>query len=209
MLTLVIGNKDLSSWSLRPWLVLRHFDLAFAEIKLTLDTPEFRAEITRYSDAGRVPVLLDGELRIWDSLAIAEYVNEKVGGRAWPAEPALRAHARSISAEMHAGFAALRQNWPMHATGRHPNVVLPPAGIADVARIESIWQDCRARYSARGPWLFGDYSIADAMYAPVALRFNYYGATLTGSADAYFRQVMQDSHLQAWIAEARKEATAT
>ena len=108
MLTLVIGNKDLSSWSLRPWLVLKHYGVAFSEIKLPLDTPEFFAQIVRYSGALRVPVLIDGDAHIWDSLAIVEYVNEKIGGRAWPADPLLRAHARSVSSEMHSGFQALR-----------------------------------------------------------------------------------------------------
>jgi glutathione S-transferase len=108
MLTLVIGNKELSSWSLRPWLILKHYGLPFSEIKLPLDTPEFFAQIVKYTSARRVPVLLDGEAKIWDSLAIVEYLNEKLGGRAWPADPLLRAHARSVSAEMHSGFMTLR-----------------------------------------------------------------------------------------------------
>lgn len=205
MLTLVIGNKNLSSWSLRPWLVLRHFDIAFTEVKLPLDTPEFSREIGRYSAAKRVPVLLDGELRIWDSLAIAEYLNEKVQGRAWPADAALRAHARAVSSEMHSGFAALRQHWPMKSTG-NSTVELPPAGRNDVARIEQLWSECRSQHASRGPWLFGEYSIADAMYAPVALRLRHYGAQLSNSAaDTYFRQVLQDPHLQSWIEDSEAE----
>lgn len=205
MLTLVIGDQNLSSWSLRPWLVLRHFDLQFRTIKLPLNTPEFKARIALYSPAQRVPVLIDGDLHVWDSLAIAEYLNEKLDGRAWPADPAQRAHARAISAEMHSGFATLREHWSMRAVGKSAGVALPPAGLADRARIETIWRECRERHAARGPWLFGDYSIADAMYAPVVLRFQHYGATLTGAADEYFQHVLRDAHLQAWIQEAAQE----
>ena len=205
MLTLVIGNKNLSSWSLRPWLVLKHFGLAFEEVKLPLDTPAFSREVGRYSAAKRVPVLVDGERRIWDSLAIAEYLNEQVEGRAWPADAALRAHARAVSCEMHSGFAALREHWPMKSTGA-ATVELPPAGRDDVARIEQLWSECRSQYGSRGPWLFGDYSIADAMYAPVALRFRHYGAKLSnGDADAYLRQLIQDLHMQSWIKDAEAE----
>jgi glutathione S-transferase len=205
MLTLVIGNKNLSSWSMRPWLVLKHFDLAFREIKLPLDTPEFHRDIVKYSAAKRVPILMDGDLRIWDSLAIAEYLNEKVQGRAWPADSAVRAQARAVSAEMHSGFAALRTHWPMNATGS-AQVELPPAGKEDIARIEQIWQECRSQYAARGPWLFGDYSIADAMYAPVALRFRHYGAKLSSPlAAGYYQQLVQDTHVQAWTKEAEEE----
>jgi glutathione S-transferase len=206
MLTLVIGNKELSSWSLRPWLVLRHFGIEFREIRLPLDTPEFFAQIVRYSGALRVPVLIDGEAHIWDSLAIVEYLNEKVGGRGWPADPLLRAHARSVSAEMHSGFQALRETWPMHANGSNPHVPLPPQGRTDVGRVQAIWDDCRAKYASRGPWLFGEFSIADAMYAPVVLRFRHYGATgLTASSQAYMQQWLQNEHLRAWIADAAKE----
>jgi glutathione S-transferase len=205
MLTLVIGNKNLSSWSLRPWLVLKHFGLEFTEIKLPLDTPEFFRDIGQYSPSKRVPILVDGELRIWDSLAIAEYLNEKVQGRAWPADAATRAHARAVSAEMHSGFATLREHWPMKATGT-ATTELPPAGRNDVARIEQLWSECRERHAARGPWLFGDYSIADAMYAPVALRFRHYGAKLSSSgASAYFQQLIQDPHLQSWLEDAAAE----
>jgi glutathione S-transferase len=205
MLTLVIGNKNLSSWSLRPWLVLEHFGLEFKEIKLPLDTPEFFRDIVKYTPAKRVPVLIDGEQHIWDSLAIAEYVNEKVQGRAWPADPATRAHARAVSAEMHSGFSALRQHWPMKATGQS-TAELPPAGRDDVARVQQLWLECRKQYASRGPWLFGDYSIADAMYAPVALRFRHYGARLASAeAEAYFHQLIQDPFLQAWIKDAEAE----
>jgi glutathione S-transferase len=205
MLTLVIGNKNLSSWSLRPWLVLKHFGLPFEEIKLPLDTPEFHRDIVKYSPSRRVPALIDGSVRIWDSLAIAEYLNEKVQGRAWPTDAAARALARTVSAEMHSGFAALRTHWAMKAVGT-AQVELPAAGKDDVARIQQIWQECRSQYASRGPWLFGEYSIADAMYAPVALRFRHYGAKLAdATVEAYFQQLIQDPHLQRWIEDAEEE----
>lgn len=209
MFTLVIGNKNLSSWSLRPWLVLKHLGLPFEEVKLPLDTPEFQRDIVKYTAARRVPVLIDGApaspLTIWDSLAIAEYLNEKVQGRAWPSDAAIRAHARAVSAEMHSGFTALRTHWPMKSTGKG-NVELPPEGQADVARVQQIWHECRSRYAQHGPWLFGEYSIADAMYAPVALRFRHYGATFSSPvAEAYQQQLVEDTHMQTWLADARRE----
>ena len=204
MLTLVIGDKQLSSWSLRPWILLRHLDLPFHEVSLKLDTPGFAPAVRQYSAAGRVPVLVDGDLHVWDSLAIIEYLHEKSGGRAWPADAAQRAQARSISAEMHSGFSALREHWPMQATSRLDRA-MPPAGQKDIARIDALWQSCRARSGAAGPWLFGAYSAADAMYAPVVLRFHTYGATLSDVAAAYVRHVLADTALQEWIAGARAE----
>ncbi|MBM0107574.1 glutathione S-transferase family protein [Steroidobacter sp. S1-65] len=205
MLTLVIGNKNLSSWSLRPWLVLKHFGIEFEEVKLPLDTPAFHRDIVKYSPTRRVPVLVDGAITIWDSLAIAEYLNEKVQGRAWPADAAARALARAVSAEMHSGFAALRTHWPMKATGT-ASVQLPPEGEADVARVQQLWHEIRSQYAQRGPWLFGEYSIADAMYAPVALRFRHYGAKFSSEvAAAYQQQLVHDAHMQAWIADSQLE----
>lgn len=208
MLKLVIGDKNLSSWSLRPWLLLRHLGLDFEEISLPLDTPRFRDEIVRYSPAHRVPVLLEGGLRVWDSLAICEYLHEKSGGRAWPGEAAARAHARSVSAEMHSGFAALRTAWSMRAAVRGLDVPPGPAAETDIARIDEIWCDCRARYATEGPWLFGRYCIADAMYAPVALRFDTYGARLSAAAGEYFATVLRDPHLQEWVRGAELEVSA-
>lgn len=203
MLKLIIGNKNLSTWSLRPWLLLKQCNLPFEEVQLPLDTPEFRAQIAQYSPAGRVPVLLDGLTTIWDSLAICEYVNELVKNAAWPHERAARAHARAISAEMHSGFSALRQTWSMRAAEKL-QVAPTPETLADVQRIDAMWQDCRQRYG--GPWLFGaSFSIADAMYAPVVLRFNTYGAKLSASATAYVQQALGDRHLHAWIQSAAQE----
>jgi glutathione S-transferase len=205
MLTLVIGNKNLSSWSLRPWLVLEHFGFEFKEIKLPLDTPEFHRDVVQYTPTRRVPALIDGSLHVWDSLAIAEYLNEKVQGRAWPADPTARAVARAVSAEMHSGFAALRTHWPMKAVGTG-QAELPAAGRDDVARIQQLWHECRSQYGSKGPWLFGEYSIADAMYAPVALRFRHYGAKLANATvAAYYEQLIQDPHVQSWTRDAEIE----
>ncbi|HEY5810066.1 MAG TPA: glutathione S-transferase family protein, partial [Povalibacter sp.] len=200
-----IGNKQLSSWSLRPWLLMRHLDLPFREIPLTLDVPEFKPAISQYTPSGRVPVLIDGDIHIWDSLAIIEYVHEKSGARAWPADAGQRAHARAISAEMHSGFAALRGTWPMQAASTNLSVAATPACLADIARIDELWQDCRNRYAHAGPWLFGSWCAADAMYAPVVLRFETYGASLSVASAAYARQTLTDPHLQEWIDAGRRE----
>jgi glutathione S-transferase len=208
MLILVIGDKHRSSWSLRPWILLRHLDLPFEEFSLPLDTERFRDEIGRYSPTQRVPVLIDGSLRIWDSLAICEYVNEMVAGAAWPADPGARAVARSISTEMHSGFAALRRNWPLQSAAQVHDVELTPEAATDVARIDTIWSECDDRRATDGPWLFGRYSIADAMYAPVVLRFHTYGARLSPGARRYYEHALGDPCLREWIAGARREIAA-
>jgi glutathione S-transferase len=208
MITLVIGDKNLSSWSLRPWLLLKNMGLEFREINLPLDTPVFTTELGKYSPAGRVPVLLDGELAVWDSLAICEYINEIVDGRAWPSDMRTRAHARAIAAEMHSGFPALRQDWPMKAVSRL-RIDLSAAGLKEVERIDAIWQDCRNRYGALGPWLFGSYSAADAMYAPVVLRFNTYDATVSEIARNYMEQTLTDAALREWIDAAERQVAVT
>jgi len=202
---LVIGDKNLSSWSMRPWMLLKHLDVDFEEVRLPLDTQRFEEEIGHYSPSRRVPVLLDGALGVWDSLAIIEYVNELCSGRAWPADRAARAEARSISAEMHSGFQALRTEWPMTALSRDLVVPLSPAGQADVARVDQIWRECRERHASHGPWLFGDWSAADAMYAPVLLRFRSYGASLSPTSKAYLEFAIQDPHLQEWLSGAEYE----
>jgi len=206
MLTLVIGDKQLSSWSLRPWILLRHLGLDFEEIRLPLDTAQFETEICRWSPTRRVPVLIDGDLRVWESIAICEYASERAGGGGWPQDPALRATARSISAEMHSGFQHLRTAWPMQATSRGLEVPLSAPARADVERIDAIWSDCRARHGRHGPWLFGSqYTIADAMYAPVVLRFATYGAQLSPLARQYRDQALADPHLLEWIRAAEHE----
>ena len=208
MFKLVIGDKNLSSWSLRPWMLLRHLGLAFEEVRLPLDTPRFRDEIGRYTPSRRVPVLLEGGLRVWDSLAICEYLNEASGHRAWPADRAARAEARSISAEMHSGFSALRSAWSMQAASLGLDAPLDPEARADLARIDEIWSRCRAGYATLGPWLYGRYSVADAMYAPMVLRFRTYGAALSSGAQAYFESALADPHLQEWVRGAEHEVAA-
>lgn len=201
---LVIGDRQLSSWSLRPWILLKHLGLDFEEVRLRLDTPDFAQRIGALSPTRRVPVLLDGSLTIWDSLAICEYANELARGLGWPETPAERAHARAISAEMHSGFAALRTQWPMQAASTL-QVDLDASGRADVARIDALWQEALSRHTAAGPWLFGRYSIADAMYAPVVLRFNTYGADLSVQARAYVATALSDPCLKEWVAGAQAE----
>ena len=204
-LTLVLGTKNYSSWSLRPWLLLRHLGIAFDERVIHFDTEEFATQVPQLSPSRRVPVLFHGELRVWDSLAICEYASELAGGRGWPADPALRAEARSLAAEMHAGFPALRAACPMNARARNRRVPMTPELERDVDRVTAIWDACRRRPQAGGPWLFGRYSAADAMYAPVALRFLTYGLPATGAAADYLQTVLADPELQQWIADAEVE----
>ena len=202
---LVIGNKNYSSWSLRPWLLLRQFGVPFRELKLPLDTPEFEARIGDYAPNRRVPALHDGATRLWDSLAICEYANERwLDGRGWPADRATRALARSISAEMHSGFTALRNEMPFNCRSRR-RVALSHDATRDVARAQALWADCRARFGAGGPWLFGEFSPADAMFAPVALRFVTYGVPLDATARAYVDAVAAHPAVVEWIAAGRTE----
>jgi len=203
-LTLVIGNKNYSSWSLRPWLLLKHFGIDFEEIRLSLDTPAFRDQIARWSPAGRVPVLVDGELRVWDSLAIAEYVNESfLDGRGWPETTAARALARSVVAEMHSGFGAMRSEMPMNVRRIPAPVTLSDSAWRDVARVQAIWDQCLEASS--GPWLFGTFSIADAFYAPVALRFITYKIGLTRLSAEYMSRIVADPAVQEWCSSASFE----
>ncbi len=207
--TLVIGSKNYSSWSLRAWLLLRQFGVAFTEIKLLLDTPEFYASIGDYSPAGRVPVLIDGEVRVWDSLAICEYANERfLDGRAWPADRAARAWARAISAEMHSGFAALRGVLPMNCRKRVSTPPLSAEALRDVERVESIWCEARERHAGEGPFLFGKFGIADAIYAPVVLRFISYTIELNAPARAYVETIAALPALRDWLAETATEPLA-
>jgi glutathione S-transferase len=202
--TLVMGNKNYSSWSLRPWILLRHLGLAFDELLIALDQPDTRARIAQHSPSGRVPVLRHGAVTVWESIAIGEYLCE-LTGNGWPRERGARAHARVLSAEMHAGFGALREQWPMNARATGRRTPMTERLQADVARIDASWSDCRRRFGAAGPWLFGDYSLADAMYAPVVLRFRSYGAVLSPPSQLYLDAVLQDPPLQQWLADAALE----
>jgi glutathione S-transferase len=205
-LTLIIGNKNYSSWSFRPWIALKVKSIAFDEIVIPLYEPGSREEILKYSPAGKVPVLINGDEHVWESLALLEHLAERFPEtHLWPEDARARNHARAVSAEMHAGFMALRRDCTM-------NMWLPPkprsqsdAVMADVARIEELWADCRARYSEGGPFLFGPFTAADAMYAPVVSRFHTYGIPVNATARAYMDAVMALPAWRAWYDAAMKE----
>jgi glutathione S-transferase len=204
-LTLVIGNKNYSSWSLRPWLLMKHLGVHFREHLIQLSVATTRGEVDKQGPSGKVPVLRDGELCVWDSLAICEYVAELRGG-GWPKDVAARAVARSVAAEMHSGFPHLRSQWPMNARARDRRTPMTPTLEADIKRVDDLWTDCRRRFGAgKGPWLFGEFSVADAMYAPVVLRFNTYGAQVSPAAREYLSAVLEDRYVREWVAAAEKE----
>lgn len=206
-LTLVIGNKNYSSWSLRPWLLLRHFGVAFDEILLPLDTPEFRQRIPRYSPTGRVPVLLDHGMAVADSLAICEYVNERcLDGRGWPEQIQIRASARSAAAEMHSGFAALRSQLPFNCRRQPDDYRWNADADRDIARIQQLWRDLRSKHAAGGEFLCGEFGIVDAMFAPVCVRFRGYGVTVDDIAARYMRSIFALPEFGEWQAAAQAEA---
>ncbi len=211
MLQLVIGNKNFSSWSLRPWLLLKQAGLPFREIPVRLRQADTKAQILVHSPSGKVPALIDGDLTVWDSLAICEYLAEKASLNhvdLWPADPKARAEARSVSAEMHSGFAALRQQMSMEVAASRPGEGHTPEVLADIARIAALWTSCRERFAAAGPFLFGAFSVADAMYAPVAFRFDTYGVELPPLAAAYRDTLLALPAMQEWAAGARAEVGA-
>ncbi|MEA2892337.1 MAG: glutathione S-transferase [Bradyrhizobium sp.] len=199
-LTLVIGNKNYSSWSMRPWLALKACNIAFNEVSVPLYTGDAdKQRILKFSRAGKVPVLVDGDVTIWDSLAIIEYIAERFPeARLWPQDAALRAHARSVSAEMHSGFAALRNECGMNLRRPVGAKALSADARADIARIQESWAECRARYGRGGPYLFGAFSGADAMYAPVVHRFRTYAIELTSAARAYMDAMLALPAFQEW-----------
>ena len=201
---LVIGNKNYSSWSLRGWLALRKAGVDFDEEWLPLDTPEFAERIKALSPTGRVPVLHDGELTVWDSMAIGEYANERWGGgRLLPEDLQLRAQARATMSEMHAGFGELRARMPMNCRAEQRQIPVDAALQADIDRVCSLWATCLARHG--GPWLFGEFSLADAMYAPVAIRFSNYQVELPEPALVYMGTVLSDPDVVAWMEAGRLE----
>ncbi len=204
-LVLVVGNKRFSSWSLRPWLALRATGYPFQERKILLDRPTSRAELEAASPTGKVPVLLDGELAVWESLAICETLAEWFPARQlWPADPGVRAYARAAATEMHGGFPNVRRELSMDLTLR--TVKRPsPEAQAEVDRICALWRDCRARFGAGGDMLFGTWSIADCMYAPVATRFRSYGISLDPVSDAYVEAVLARPEMREWTQEALRE----
>lgn len=210
---LVIGNKNYSSWSMRPWLLMRGFELPFEEVRVRFDSfdagSRFKQTLLGYTPTGRVPVLVDGDLRVWDSLAIAEYLAERFPQHAmWPRDAAARARARCVCAEMHGGFSALRSHFPVNIEARLPEVgarVLAhePQVVADLQRIEAIWTD--ALSASGGPFLFGAFGIADAYFAPVATRLRTYGVAVSPEAEAWIDRLYATPALQQWVAEALAE----
>jgi|SRR5690606_8475397 len=194
---LIIGNKNYSSWSLRAWLPLRHLGVPFEEERIALFQPGYKERIRARSPAGKVPVLIDGELTVWDSLAIGEYLADRYPDRLlWPASLAHRALARSFSAEMHAGFLELRTRMPMNIRGSYPGRGRSAAVAADVARIGQIWRECLRR--SGGPFLFGAFGIVDAMYAPVVARFVTYAVELDAELSAYADRIWGLPAMQEW-----------
>jgi len=200
---LVIGNKNYSSWSLRPWLAMKFLGIPFQELRIPLYAPGAADEIRRYSPTGKVPCLVDGAARIWDSLAILEYLAES--HPLWPQEPASRAMARSVSAEMHSGFQELRQHMSMNVRRRYPGKGRTPGSLADVARIIALWSECREQHGADGEFLFGRFSAADAMYAPVVLRLRTYEVELPATCRAYAEAILALPAMREWIAAAEAE----
>ena len=205
-LTLVIGNKNYSSWSMRPWVLMKELGIAFEEKKLRFHSDEWDAEIERWSPSRLVPVLWRGNDSVWDSLAIMEALNEwHPGKNVWPADAAARAFARSIAAEMHSGFRDLRNNMPMNIRASHPGRGMNAEVKADIERIERLWGEARKRFGARGPFLFGAFSAADAMYAPVVMRFTTYGVGLGTEAAGYCEAMRAAPGVRAWIDAALQE----
>jgi glutathione S-transferase len=208
---LVIGNKNYSSWSLRAWLFLKESAIPFTETRIPMFTPDWAREIARYTPARRVPVLIDGDVSVWDTTAIFQYIRERhpdaVG---WPKDEKARAHAQSISGEMHSGFLAIRDQLPQNirARRRRDASELSSGCLAQIRRVDEIWSECRNRYGQSGDWLFGEFCLADVMYTPVALRFATYGIPISDSAQEFQRAVSARPAVREWIAAATAEPEA-
>ena len=203
---LYIGDKSLSSWSLRPWLAMKQFDIPFAENVIRLHTPETPANLARVSPAGQVPVLVHDGRKIWDSLAILEYLADLFPERRfWPEALETRALARCVAAEMHSGFQDVRQGWPMNLRRPKSHEPLPGAGDKQRLRVEAIWRECREKYGEQGPFLFGHFTNADAMYAPVVTRFETYGGDIAPDIRAYMDAVLAIPAMREWYAGAAAE----
>ena len=208
-LQLIIGNKNYSSWSLRPWLALKHLGIDFDEIRVPLFTDSFKQQIRQYSHADKVPVLISDETTIWDSLAICEYLAEQYP-QLWPDNAVDRALARSAVAEMHSGFMALRGELPMNCRANQRRLDYSAAAATDIARIQALWLQCQnqsqqSQPQQQGPWLFGRFGIIDAFFAPVAIRFNAYQLPLTSQAQHYIDTQLANPDLQHWIAQGSAE----
>jgi glutathione S-transferase len=212
MLSLVIGNRNYSSWSMRPWVLLTALDIPFDEVMLKFHSAEWDANISRLSPSGMVPVLWEGEpaltqsIVVWESNAIFETLAERFPQKGvWPIDANARAHARSIVAEMHAGFRALRGAMPMNIRARHPGLGMNNDVARNIARVEALWRDTRARFADGGAFLFGSFSAADAMYAPVVMRFMTYSPALAADTEAYCKAVREHPAVEKWMALAAQE----
>ncbi len=204
-LTLIIGNKNYSSWSMRPWVAMTAFNIPFQEVRILLDRPDTANRIAEYSSAGRVPVLVAGEMIIWDSLAICEYLAEQFPEKhLWPQDVAARAMARSVSAEMHSGFSDLRSAMPMSIRDSLPGRGRTPGAQGDIGRVSEIWEECLSRFGHH-QFLFGEFSIADAFFAPVVMRFRTYHVALAPALQAYCDRMQAHPAIARWVSEALAE----
>ena len=205
-LTLVIGNKNYSSWSMRPWVLMKQLGIPFEEKKLRFHSTEWDAEIERWSPSRLVPVLWNGDQTVWDTLAIAEAMHEWFPEKGvWPKDATARAFARSASSEMHSGFRDLRGAMPMNIRSSYPGKGMSPAVQANIDRIEGLWEEARARFGSGGPFLFGAFSAADAMFAPVTSRFRTYAVKLSPESQRYCDAVLAAPGVRAWVDDAVKE----
>lgn len=204
---LIIGNKNYSSWSLRPWILLKYFRVPFEEVLIPLYEGNFKVKILKYSAHGKVPALVHGSVTVGESLAICEYAADLYPKKTiWPQKKADRAWARSVSAEMHSGFSSLRTNMPMNLRGSYPGKGRLPEVDEDITRVIDIWTGCRNHFKKKGPFLFGHFTAADAMFAPVVTRFRTYGVSTDGLAAEYMKAILELPAFKEWEAAAFKES---
>jgi glutathione S-transferase len=205
-LELVIGNKAYSGWSMRPWLALKHTGAQFRETRVPLYVPGYKERVLEHAPSGKVPILKHGTVRVWESLAICEYLSELFPeSRLWPESPAARALARAVSTEMHAGFTAIRNALPFNCRAQHRRVAISDEIQREITRVLALWHSCREAYGTGGPWLFGRFSVADAMFIPMALRLHSYDVTLDTSGQAYTETTLAHPPVREWIAAAERE----
>jgi len=205
-LTLIIGNKNYSSWSLRPWIFMKQNQIAFTEKRIALFTATTNHELASYNSDFKVPILKDGDLLIWDSLSILEYLSERyLSNSGWPVDVDARAFARSISNEMHSSFSSVRKEMPMNCRKKFQDIRLSAKAEHEIERIKSLWRQCRTHYGRDGEWLFDHYSIADAMFAPIALRFEGYSIALDNISNDYVQSVLAQPHIKEWIEAGKAE----
>ncbi|MGO4386891.1 glutathione S-transferase family protein [Microvirga sp. 2YAF29] len=206
MLTLVIANKCYSSWSLRPWLLLKQLGVAFDEITIPLDLPDTKEKVLKHSPAGKVPILIDGDVTVWESIAIMEYVGDALGKPVWPQDSKARAMARSVAAEMHSSFQGLRNACPMNLGKKYARKDRGEAVARDVARFSEIVRQAREGFGTNGPFLFGQFSAADAMFAPLVTRLDTYSIELDATTQTYVDTILSLPAFKEWRAAALKES---